>query len=92
MKTESSEDIANECVFGKEQLEISEKNSDWVKSVMHRLESRFESGTVKRMDGTVNVVTEWMKAFALVRELKSTAAGIEEFTNSGEGEGGRSFL
>lgn len=82
VKTESSEDIANEVVFGKEQLEISEKNSDWVKSVMHRLESRFESGTVKRIRMNCQCGYGMDEKLALVRELKSTAAGIEEFTNS----------
>ena len=59
---------------------------------MHRLESRFESGTVKRIRMNCQCGYGMDEKLALVRELKSTAAGIEEFTNSEKAKAAGLFL
>lgn len=39
VRAESNEDIANEVVYGKDNMSKAENNSDWVKSSMIRLEN-----------------------------------------------------
>lgn len=82
VKAESNADIAEEVVYGRDQQENPEYNSDWVTSVMHRLESKFEFGTVKKIRMNCQCGYGMDEKLALVRELKSTAANLEEFANS----------
>ena len=47
VRAESNEDIANEVVYGKDNMSKAENNSDWVKSSMIRLENNFETETIE---------------------------------------------
>ena len=49
VRAESNEDIANEVVYGKDNMSKAENNSDWVKSSMIRLENNFETETIKKI-------------------------------------------
>lgn len=82
VKAKSNEDIANEVVYGKEQSAHAESDSDWVKSAMQRLESKFEYETRKKIRMNCQCGYGMDEKLALVKALKSTAANIEEFTNS----------
>lgn len=79
VKDKSNGDIANEVVYGKEQLE---NDPDWVRSTMHRLESRFDFETIKKIRMNCQCGYGMDEKLALVKELMSTATTIEEFTNS----------
>ncbi|MCH1984022.1 DUF6144 family protein [Ruminococcus sp. OA3] len=82
VKTESSAAVANEVVYGKEQPDNAEKNPAWVKSAMQRLESKFEFETIKKIRMNCQCGYGMDEKLALVEELKSTAASIEELTDS----------
>ena len=69
-------------VYGKARSAAAEKNPDWVKSTMHRLESNFEFETVKKIRMNCQCGYGMDEKLTLVRELKSAASNIEEFTNS----------
>ena len=43
VRAKSNADVAGEVVYGCEKAAHTESNSDWVKSVMRRLENKFES-------------------------------------------------
>lgn len=49
VKAESDANVAAEVVHGCEQTKHMENNPEWVKSAMHRLESRFSCETVKKI-------------------------------------------
>ena len=82
VKAESNADLANEVVYGKEQATNTESNSEWVKSAMHRLESRFESDTIKKIRRNCQCGYGMDEKAALVKELKASVSSIEEFANS----------
>lgn len=82
VKAESNETIASEVVYGREPSAHTENNPDWVKSAMHRLESRFDFETIKKIRMNCQCGYGMNEKLALVKELKSTAASIEEFTDS----------
>ncbi|WP_294151882.1 DUF6144 family protein [uncultured Clostridium sp.] len=82
VKAESNEEIAGEVVYGKERSENTEKDAEWVKSAIHRLESRFEPAAIKKIRMNCQCGYGMEEKLALVKELKSTASNIEEFTGS----------
>lgn len=82
VKAESNADIANEVVYGKEQLVNAESNPDWVKSTMHRLEGKFEYETVKKIRMNCQCGYGMDEKLALVKELMSTSTNIEQFASS----------
>ena len=49
VRAKSNADVAGEVVYGCEKAAHTENNSDWVKSVMRRLENKFESEDVKEI-------------------------------------------
>lgn len=81
VKDESNTDMANEVVYGKEGLAKAESNPVWVKSAMQRLENRFKEETVKKIRMNCQCGYGMDEKLVLVKELKSAAANIEEFTN-----------
>lgn len=82
VKAESDADIANEVVYGKEQLANTENNSSWVKSAMERLESKFDYETIKKIRMNCQCGYGMDEKLALVKELMSNATNIEAFTKS----------
>jgi len=52
VKNKSSEEIANDIVFGENNAFCREDNPAWVKNTMKRIEQKFDSETIKqiRMD------------------------------------------
>ena len=82
VKAESNADIASEVVYGEIQPEQTETNSQWVKSAMHRLESKFDYNVIKKIRMNCQCGYGMDEKLALVKELKSAAASLEEFTSS----------
>ncbi len=82
VKAESDAETADEVVYGRERTSNTEKNPDWVKSAMHRLESRFEPETIKKIRMNCQCGYGMEEKAALVKELMENAAGIEEFAAS----------
>ena len=82
VKAESNGDIATEVVYGKEGPENVEDDALWVKSAMNRLESNFESDTIKRIRMNCQCSYGMDEKLALVKELMTASSNIEEFTNS----------
>lgn len=82
VKAKSNEDIANEVVYGREGSANAENDADWVKFTMQRLEGRFKPEAIKRIRMGCQCGYGMDEKLALVKELKLTAADIEEFANS----------
>lgn len=82
VRAKSNADVAGEVVYGCEKAAHTENNSDWVKSVMQRLENKFESEDVKEIRMNCQCGYGMNEKLVLVRELMAGAASIEEFTNS----------
>ena len=82
VRAESNEDIANEVVYGKDNMSKAENNSDWVKSSMILLENNFETETIKKIRMNCQCGYEMDEKIALVMELKSDSSNIEEFANT----------
>lgn len=82
VKAESNAAIANEVVYGKEQAAKAENDPDWVRATMRRLESSFEYDDIKKIRMNCQCGFGMDEKLALVKELMSTAANIEEFTDS----------
>lgn len=81
VKAESDARTAKEVVYGSDGPG-TEGDSDWVKSSMHRLESKFNSETTKRIRMNCQCGYGMDEKLTLVKELMSAAASIEELTNS----------
>ena len=84
VEAESDADTAREVVYGTRPLEHPESNADWVKSAMHRLESRFDAPARKKVRMQCQCGYGMEEKLALVRELMSSATSIEEFAGSGQ--------
>ena len=82
VRAKSNADVAGEVVYGCEKAAHTENNSDWVKSVMRRLENKFESEDVKEIRMNCQCGYGMNEKLVLVKELMAGAASIEEFTNS----------
>ncbi|MCU6734089.1 DUF6144 family protein [Diplocloster agilis] len=82
VKEEGNADIAHEVVYGYERSSQAEENPDWVKSAMHRLESKFDSGTIRKIRRNCQCGYGMDEKLALVKELMADASNIEEFANS----------
>lgn len=82
VKAESSAETANEVVYGKDQPAKTEDNPHWVKSAMGRMESRFDSETIKKIRMNCQCGYTMNEKLALVKELMSTAGNMEAFINS----------
>lgn len=83
VKAESDEETARKVVYGGQQTK-AENNPEWVKAAMHRLESSFDSGTVKQIRRNCQCGYGMEEKLALVKELKAEASNIEEFAASGK--------
>lgn len=79
VKAASDADLAQEVVYGSEQAET---DPAWVKSAMHRLESRFAPDTIKKIRMSCQCGYAMDEKLALVKELKASAANLEEFAGS----------
>ena len=66
------------------QQKKAENNPGWVKAAMHRLESSFDSGTVKQIRRNCQCGYGMEEKLALVKELKAEASSIDEFAASGK--------
>ena len=82
VRAKSNADVAGEGGYGCEKAAHTENNSDWVKSVMRRLENKFESEDVKEIRMDCQCGYGMNEKLVLVKELMAGAASIEEFTNS----------
>lgn len=82
VKARSDEATAREVVYGSEQKAVEEKNEEWVKSSMRRLESRFKDETVKEIRMSCQCGYGMEEKLALVKELRSAANSLEEFAGS----------
>ena len=83
VKAESDEETARKVVYGGQQTK-AENNPEWVKAAMHRLESSFDSGTVKQIRRNCQCGYGMEEKLALVKELKAEASNIEELRLPGK--------
>lgn len=82
VRAESNEEAAGAVAYGEGGAARTESDSDWVKSAMGCLESKFDLETVKKIRMGCQCGYGMDEKLALVRELMSGAASIEEFANS----------
>lgn len=82
VEMESSPAIASEVVYGKNRVPHTDTTSHWVKSAMHRLDSKFDSDTAKRIRMNCQCGYGMEEKLALLKELMSNAETIEELTHS----------
>ena len=82
VKAESNTDTANEVVYGNNRTAETESDSEWVKSVMGRLENKFEFQTIKKIRMNCQCGYGMDEKAALVKELMADAKNLEEFTSS----------
>ncbi len=82
VKTHSDTKTATEIVYGNGETAKKEKNADWVKSTMFRLEKRFDEETTKqiRMESQCGYGMEEKVKF--VKDLVSASSSMEEFVLS----------
>lgn len=90
VKKASSDEIAQEIVYGDKNAARAEKNADWVKSTMKRMEEKFDKSEISQirrncqcgygMDEKIMLVKELMKASSNIEELgaleQANAAGL----------------
>ena len=69
VRAKSNADVAGEVVYGCEKAAHTESNSDWVKSVMRRLENKFESEDVKEIRMNCQCGYGMNEKLVLVKEL-----------------------
>ncbi len=74
VEAESDETVASAIVDKKE-----EDNPTWVKNTMRRLESRFDTATVKRIRMKCQCGYAMDAKLALLKELMASSATLEEF-------------
>ena len=79
VKSASSEETAQEVVYGKEELEGTEDDPTWVKSTMRRLENHFDQPTVRQIRRQCQCGYGMDEKLALVKELVGLSSNIEEF-------------
>ena len=82
VKAESSTETAREVVYGKEQPAGTGCDADWVKAAMHRLESRFDYDTIKKIRMSCQCGYGMDEKLALVKDLMSDSSDLEEFTST----------
>jgi len=82
VKTISDAETANEIVYGCNGAAKEESNAEWVKSTMRRLENRFNQEEVKQIRMGCQCGYGMDEKLALVKELMSSAANMDEFANS----------
>lgn len=79
VKNASSEEVAREIVYGKEDSAKAEDNPTWVKSTMKRLENRFDESEVIPIRRSCQCGYGMDEKLALVKELKEMSSSMEEF-------------
>lgn len=82
VEAESNADVASEVVYGCEQVDYIENNSEWVKSTMRCLENKFPVETVKKIRMNCQCGYGMDEKLKLVRELMIGSTSIEELANS----------
>ena len=82
VKAKSNAETADEVVYGKGREAKDEDNPEWVKSAMNRLESKFDLETAKTIRMNCQCGYGMDEKLAIVKELMSDAASIEEFADS----------
>lgn len=82
VKAESDAETASEVVYGREQTDGTENDSDWVKAAMQRLEGKFPFETVKKIRMNCQCGYGMDEKLALVKELMNGSTSMEEFTKS----------
>lgn len=99
VKEESDENTAKEIIYGPNDSAKAESDADWVKSTMRRLETKFDSKTVKRIRMNCQCGHGMEERLSFITTLISSATSMEEFANSDAAkaaglfcEGGELFL
>lgn len=99
VQNQSDSKTAGEIVYGKDERAKEENNSEWVKSTMRRLESKFDEATVKQIRMSCQCGYGMEERLAFLYELKANAANMMEFAGSDKAkaaglfcEGGELFL
>jgi predicted hydrocarbon binding protein len=82
IKNKSYTETAKEITYGQDESAKSENNAEWVKSTMHRLESKFDQRTTKQIRMRCQCGYGMDEKLALLKELRAAASNMEEFANS----------
>lgn len=78
----SDVDTAERIVNGKDGCKDAEKNADWVKSAMVRMESAFDQETIKQIRMDCQCGYGMDERLAFIRALASSASNLAEFARS----------
>lgn len=81
VKAQSNLKTAEEIVYGHDGTARNEKDSNWVKSTMNRLENKFDKETTKQIRMGCQCGYGMDDKLALLKELMSTASNMEGFAN-----------
>ena len=82
VRKECNAETAGEIVYGKDEAAKDEKNADWVKLTMHRLENKFDEATTKQIRMNCQCGYGMDEKLSLLNELKASATSTEEFAGS----------
>lgn len=77
----SDDETAAAIVYGNQDHAISEDNTSWVKSTMHRLENHFDGPVVKRIRMNCQCGYAMDEKLALLTELMASSSNLEEFAD-----------
>lgn len=81
IKAASNDETAASIVHGEHGPSSAENNATWVRTVMNRLESRFERPIVKQIRMNCQCGYGMDEKLALVQELLASSSSLEEFAN-----------
>lgn len=82
VRNNSDMETATEIIYGQDGSAKSEKNADWVKSTMQRLENKFDQETTKQIRMSCQCGYGMDEKQEFVMELADNASTMEEFANS----------
>lgn len=82
VKSASSDEMAKEIIYGKDEAARKEDNPTWVKSTMKRLENNFDSKTTKKIRMNCQCGYGMDERLELLKELLKSSSNLEEFGNS----------
>lgn len=82
VKRKSSEETAEEIVYGTDGTAADQDPAAWVNGTMHRLEAKFSTADVKQIRMSCQCGYGMEEKLALVKELAASSSSMEEFAGS----------
>ena len=81
VKSKSDVETAKEIVYGENGLAENEENTKWVKSTMHRMETKFDREMTKQIRMACQCGYGMDEKLELVKELMASSTNMAEFAN-----------